>query len=259
MVSTIVVFSDEFLSAYKSCSVMRLVLIIIFLSLFSINLQADSDFVFVKNGVVYAQIENKKSTTILRELEEKSGVEITLIGELNAFISLQIKGIAIESAIRKLVPQADAFIAEYDKGGELKKLIIYSSGDSYVSRLPEKTSERVNFINRQVGLSDDDTLGFLEEVIEGEGGSGTAERIAVIEVLQNIDGETARSLMEAMLHDKSEQVRIAAAKAYYYQGGEERSVQLLMQKFYQGSATEKYKIKELLSASTHPAVIFSSR
>jgi hypothetical protein len=204
----------------------------------------------VVDGKVYADLPPVALSSLLGQLAEAAGIELSLSRDITLKTELHVNGASLSRVVDKLLPESYGYALELDQEQKVTRLIVFISDDS--TGRPAPTNARQRYLARQIGRQGDDTADIMRETLADRSLDDSPAKLIAIEQLAEMDSEHARESLQAGMGDSDPQVRLATAKALYRLQGD-AAITLIGQMYYaEDSASARKDVAGVVLHSPHP-------
>ena len=183
-------------------------------------------------GLISSSIDDIDVKPLLQSITERSGISLKIIGSISGSISFHVTNTPIEKAIEIALPKSVSFICGYNSEHRLVSLTLYGnvSADpplkfNRITQLPatiEKdhaaplnSREAFEFIARQEGRLDQDTINILGGMLKKRNEHQDEAKLKAIALLTDIGTPLATQILENGLGDGNPALRSASIEAIY--------------------------------------------
>lgn len=212
---------------------------------------------YFHDGKITADIESVSTDTFLKELSAQAKIKIRVVGEISPLAKVYGESKPLIKFMKSWDVGIAAVLSEHDISQRLIAITLYSSRDEKNQNVQKyENYKRIKYIRRQIGRYDNDTVDLMTDLVVTNEANSLQEKLEVLEVLKTIEGDYAQFAIEKILHANDAVVRVAAAKALYEQAGEDKSIRLIAQKYFQAQGFERIKIANIVKSGVHPAAKF---
>lgn len=212
--------------------------------------QEQSSGINVVDEKVYASVPPTALSSLLVQLAEAAGIELSLVRDIALETELHANGTSFSRVVDQLLPESYGYVFEHDQEQKITRLIVFASDNSTGRPSPANAHQR--YLARQIGRQDNDTADIMRETLADRSLDDSAAKLIAIEQLSEMGTDHATQSLQAGMADSDPHIRLATAKALYRLQGEE-AIPLIGQIYYaEDSASVRKAVAAVVLHSPHP-------